>query len=336
MEMRRSYRFAPALMCAAVIIAPAACPAQSAQIVPALVGITQSNQFLPCVGDGTTNCYGIPAGAVAVQPQMFIQPAAPATWYAVFQTGAWSGNLDIKFDLVENKVVVQSATATATAAANSIVLVAVPQSAPSNGFNGSATLHVAAAATPTGGGTPVKLQSGVTVQVGSTTAPFALALAGYSNYISGQEGPPCIACPYPLPPGSVVVWPQNVAPPSNSTVWYVFFQAQNGCCQNGGASVVFTLTEQGQTVMTYPTSGELREGVLNIVGAIEPTGPNNGYSGPATLTVTGKAGYKGGSHPPLKYNSPIFLTPPPALGRLVMGNSQNEFAVYRHALSTRR
>jgi hypothetical protein len=123
--MNRTGVFAVALACAFAAMAPRVGRAQTAQIVPALVGITQSNGTLPCVGTGATACYGIPDGAVALQPEMFIQPGVSATWYAVFQTGAWSGSLSVNFDLVENKVAVQSATASATAAANSTVLVAV-------------------------------------------------------------------------------------------------------------------------------------------------------------------------------------------------------------------
>jgi hypothetical protein len=139
------------------------------------------------VGDGTTDCYGIPSGAVALQPNMFISPGVSTTWYAVFQTGAWSGSLSVTFDLVEAGVVAQSATGSATAGGNSTVLVTVSQSAPSNGYNGAATLAVSTAATPTGGGAPARLNSSADIQVGTGGAQIAVAMAGISQ--SSIDGP---------------------------------------------------------------------------------------------------------------------------------------------------
>jgi len=310
----RSYS-ALALACACMVVISWTGLAQTAQIVPALVGITQTNGILPCVGDGTTACYGIPAGAVALEPEMFIQPAVPATWYAVFQTGAWSGNLNVTFDLIENKAVVQSATATATAGANSTVLVTVSQSAPSNGYSGGATLQVGTLATPTGGGAPVTLKSAVLVQVGSTSSEVVVALAGFSQYMDEQPSPPCIGSGFcfGVPIDAAVVWPQNITAPVNG-IWYSVFQT--GTWKGEINRITYKLAEGGTTVMTYgPVNGYvIKANSLLITGVTENfVVPSNGYAGPAVLTTTAVADEAGGlSHTNLKYTAPIQVLPPPA------------------------
>ena len=316
----RPYRVVLALLCTIITMLPAACLAQTAQIVPALVGITQSNGILPCVGDGTTNCYGIPAGAVALQPEMFIQPDVAVMWYAVFQTGAWSGKLNVTFDLAENSVVVQSASATATAAANSTVLVTVSQSAPSNGYNGNATLEVGAVATPTGGGTPVTLKLGAIVQVGSTTTALLTALVGFSQRLDTQPTPPC----FWVPPGSTggtscfagmpyysgAIWPGSVITPGAFGSLYVIFQTGNWKGEINGIS--YALTEGGATVLKGGIAGSVIKANTAFEGLATATIPNNGYTGPAVLTVAALATPAGGgSHITLKYSVPILVVAPP-------------------------
>jgi len=273
------------------------------------------------------NCYGIPNGAVALQPNMILEPGTTPSWYAVFQTGAWSGSLSVSFQLIENNVAVQSATASAAAAANSTTLVAVPEAAPGNGYNGPATLAVTTVATPTGGATPLTLKSGAQVVVGSTSGEIAVAIAGPSQYYVSYPSPPCLnngynaACGYPVPLGAAVVWPENVTPPTDggsyvSGVWSVVFQAGNwkGCVDK----VTFKLTEQGATVATYGPIGGLcvRQGTAIEAGVTETdVVPNNGYVGPALLTITAIAvpPHGGGTHTNLKYVVPLQVLLPSAL-----------------------
>jgi len=287
----------------------------TAQIVQALVGVTQSNGILPCVGDGSTACYGIPSGAVALQPNMIIAPGTMPSWYVVFQTGAWSGNLSASFQLNEAGTVVQSATASATAQPNSTVLVAVPEAALNNGYNGPATLDVGTVAIPRGGGGKVTLKSSAVVQVGSTGSEISVGLAGPSRYYSATvPSPPCtgadaVDC-YGVPPAAAVVWPENVTAPVNGD-WYAVFQSGNW--KGALERVTFTLTEQGETVMTYGAGNGnvILENSILAVGVGEPfVVPNNGYVGPAVLTITALASQaKTGLRTNLKQSVPIQVLP---------------------------
>jgi hypothetical protein len=199
------------------------------------------------------------------------------------------------------------------------VLVTVSQSAPSNGYNGAATLAVSTAATPTGGGAPARLNSSADIQVGTGGAQIAVAMAGISQ--SSIDGPPCLnnghssSCFfYPgVPIGAAVVWPDNVTAPTPGTsgIWYAILQS--GDWKGEVRHLIFTLIEQGSTVMTYPGGGGdvLRENNTLFAGVGElPAVPNNGYVGPAAFTVTGRAGEsRGGGATNLKYSVPIQVLP---------------------------
>lgn len=298
------------------LIIPSVRAQSTAQIAQALVGMTATNGTAPCVGDGTTECYGIPSGAVAIQPDMLPAPGATPTWYAVFQTAAWAGNLSVTFELLESGVPVQSATGSATAAQNSTTLVTVPQTVPSNGYSGPATLSVTTTATPTSGGTPFTLRSAVEIEVGASPKhQVVIALAGYSQGGVGSSTPCIGGAPdgcYGVPLGVAVLWPQNVWVSNYTTAWYAIFQAGNwrGTLQN----TIFTLTERGNVVMTYgpSTYGGGPDGLVQA-GAGLSTGPHNGYMGTANLAVAATAvGRHGSSMTKLKYNAPLVLLPPAA------------------------
>jgi len=307
-----------ALTCAAIpalIIALPACARSTPQIAQALIGLTGANGTAPCVGDGTAACYGIPNGAVALQPDMLPAPGASSTWYAVFQTAAWSGSLSVSFELLESGASVQTAAGSATAAQNSTILVTVPQSVPSNGYSGAATLAVTTTATPTGGGTPATLKSAVEIEVGATPAhQVVIALAGPSGFVSDTNSPPCIggepgSC-YNAPAGVAVAWPLNVSAPSDA-IWYAIFQA--GDWRGGFQGSTFTLTERGAVVATLggPSSGGGPSGLAFTGAVVLPV--SNGYAGPATFGATTTAiGRHGNSKAKLACKAPVVVLAPPA------------------------
>jgi hypothetical protein len=288
---------------AAIGRAPTAEAQSTAQIVQAFAGISQGNGTLPCANPaGANGCYGVPNGAVVVQPYHFIPPNQQEYYYAVFQTGNWSGTLSVTFQIAEKGVVIQTVTAPAiSVGTNSVALVSMPQSIPDNaGYVGPAKLTAITTATPTGGGLPVTLMSSAALEIvragdgpsSNARAPGLLqVMAGVSVAGSSGGGFPCGTgqgsyC-FAVPPGAVVVQPYQIMalPESAPLAYYAAFQAENW---EGTVGALFQLKEAGTTVQTGGPGGTIVPLTTWLFG-MSNSPPVNGYVGPVTVDITATA-----------------------------------------------
>lgn len=276
--------------------------ASTAQVVQAFAGISQGNGTLPCVNPGGPNgCYGVPNGAVAVQPYHFIPPNQQEYYYAAFQTGNWSGTLSVTFQVLEKNVVIQTVTAPAVSVGtNAVALVSLPQSIPDNGgYIGPAKLTATTTATPAAGGTAVTLASSAALQiVKAGGAPTAIAhgpgllqvIAGISSMACATgQGPYC----YGVPVGAVAVQPYQITTvPAFAQSYFIVIQAEDWA---GTVDAPFELIEAGKNLGVVGGAAGTVIPLTTFCFAGGGTFPNNGYVGPASvnITTTATAGQRG-------------------------------------------
>jgi hypothetical protein len=271
---------------AAALCAGFAHPARAGNPVPivqAFAGISAGNGTLPCANPGGANgCYGIPDGSVVVMPNQILSENAAGVYYAVFETANWSGSLSVTFQIAEAGTVVQTATASGTANANSVTLISTPTSFPANnGYQGLATMSVTTAAMPFGGGAPLTLRSGTIIQVrppgNAITKVLTFTALGYACW-----NPPS-QCSYLIPKGAVLITPEDIFS-TKVTVPQVYSIVQTGYWV-GSIDCTWQVNEGGTTVGTSTGTVSARNDTVAVVS--DGIGiASNGYLGPALLGAT--------------------------------------------------
>jgi len=128
----------------------------------------------------------------------------------------------------------------------------------------------------------------------SLSANLVQGLVGAQT--AGGTGTPCVSpgvngC-FGTPPGTVVVQQNLLLPPNVGVTYYATFQTGQ---VRGGATVLFEIVEGGTVVQQTTVNGvAILPNSTILVGTGTGT-PNNGYVGPATLTVTTTATLDGGA-----------------------------------------
>jgi hypothetical protein len=241
----------------------------------------------------------VPAGTVVVQPNQFVSSNSAGLYYAVFQTNGWTGKLNVNFSLSEAGAIVQTVAVTGSVSpeqARSVVVLSGSATIPQSAFVGSATLTATTTATPSNGGEPFTLESYSTLEVGGAGARrLVQAFVGISSSDGGTGLPFAYpACPFSIPPGTVLVQPAQFQSSGDHSTYYSVFQANDW---QGDVQGTCDVIEAGRIVYTVPfgpgyVGGQGGHPVQLLGEDGQPLQGN--YIGPAMLRVTTNATQQGG------------------------------------------